>query len=1107
MIYDIIRLRFNKTKNYRYLTIKLIMNINLFEENQYQFIKYDKTPIVLIDISGSTYAKMDNKKKDSHRKIVLSEEIDQITKLLKSKDINEAYILFWDHETIIPEKQPVKVDDIKIYDVNPRGATFITQALNKIPESWFDSKKKDIYIVTDGEIHDSIDFSNYMKLNNKNDIHIFTVEHHEKDYLNDDCNAGICIYNTIQKNKLTNKVRNFIGYNPYYEDKYFTFFDNPDISDGYLSFRGKIFKKNKIVEFMKYIEEELKEKNVNEINKIAYDLLRPISDMIKGVKKIVKNEIILLFTKLFIGTEVHKNLFEFYNNEISNIRNGKAQTFQQYRNSRKKVFEKTQLSLFENVKKSITNCFNKEYQSFIISTDKGDKIYKIRDDQINSHTRIGNKLFINSSFKYGNFNIPIIPIKYNDYYDDNYNQCIRQWFRIIYSKKINEIVSSDTILYIILTDVLRVQLSNIDDNIKKSYLNIAKIFLNRKRYSSDIREYDWLIENRPSITNNYGDNMEEILNKCRKYAGLDDISNYSLWYAICYVLNNDKILSKQKEYCIHDIEKDNMNYDNIISIIGSKIRNINFSDFTDKNIKFSDENNVSDKGFDNSDYLDYNVCHISNKIIEGTYYEYPLCQITDNISHKSNLLISEKEYINIIENANDDFLYYPITHIKIKNDSMIKNTHLVKESEDIEYNHLNYNITEAIYDIRNHEYVEITKELYEKEDPNSKEHELKHIDDCNFNVSSYEIMAPTLMQSINNYEIIIKNQEDFNKYVYFKYPFLEKVDLKKYGAYIAGGFCRSILLKQKVKDLDFFITGDGYEEKFNGLLSNVLEEIKKHYEGESEIKLLYMYKPLHNVFEVIVVEDKNDFFKDTYNINNFDKYKYLSLKTYNKSVSYNPRNSYEENDSVKNYFEDEINNDIKIKHRLQFILTKNKDIENVMLNFDMYPSRVAWNGNTYFTKKSEMAFKYMINIINKNNSSELFSHRLNKYYSYGFGIVLPEFSFENKMYLQLGSNIFNVLNTIGNTIYTEVDSHMFDKLKSIEDLEKKSAEEGVSLYKSSLFASLVSILRYVCINKISYKFSKDIITPDINGFMKFRESEENITFIDKINTRIYEDLY
>ena len=119
-----------------------------------------------------------------------------------------------------------------------------------------------------------------------------------------------------------------------------------------------------------------------------------------------------------------------------------------------------------------------------------------------------------------------------------------------------------------------------------------------------------------------------------------------------------------------------------------------------------------------------------------------------------------------------------------------------------------------------------------------------------------------------------------------------------------------------------------------------------------------------------------------------------------------------ENKDFSNYFEDGDVTGIRMCYRLQFILTLNKNIENIFENFDMYPSRVAWDGKeTLFTDKSEKAFKYMINIVCENNYSDLYNHRLGKYFSYGFSIVLPRLNMmklSNKPFFRIEKLSFKI---------------------------------------------------------------------------------------------------
>lgn len=323
----------------------------------------------------------------------------------------------------------------------------------------------------------------------------------------------------------------------------------------------------------------------------------------------------------------------------------------------------------------------------------------------------------------------------------------------------------------------------------------------------------------------------------------------------------------------------------------------------------------------------------------------------------------------------------------------------------------------------------------------------------------------------------------------------------------------------------FFIYGtNNFEDVFTRALKETTIAIKEQF---PDTKFLLMYKHLFNVFEVVCVSDPNNFFKEDYKLDNFKEYGFKSLHRFNKHVIIDPetgkiyKRQYHkmkeitnendptlkdiENRDFTNYFEDGDVNGIRMHYRLQFILTKNKNIESIFENFDLYPSRVAFDGNTtWFTKKSEEAYKYMINIINENNYSELFDHRICKYFTYGFSIVLPELDtkkLKNKSSIDFGKNKFSITSVNKNCILVEHNSHIANMLQSLEALEKKNLKKGKALYKSSLFCSLVSLLRYIKINNISYMFTKNIVYPESDFNMKFQESTETIKFIDKIESR------
>jgi len=1066
---------------------------HIFDDSIKQEI--DTQPIILIDRSGST-------SDHSLGKTILEREKEIIYQKFNTMNIESAYVIFWDSISLIPEEQPMSLENILNYKVNSQGSTLITQVLKNIPEKWYKDKKvSDIYIFTDGEIWDESEFAKILPQFSNHNIFINTIEPNNKNYLTGNCDAGNGIYRAIKRCNLTNKIKKFESYNEYHIEESFVSLENPYVPEDYLPYKSNIFKKEKLNDFFQLIEKELENKNEMEILKIAHELSNTLTYLTKNQKPSVKREMISLFSELFVDFDIYKDIRNIFQQEVESISKGQASTFQDYRRTRNKVFEKTQLGLFENVKENISNLYNLSYLSFITSTDKGDMIFKVSNDQVESTLTLDNRSFNKSSFQLSNYHIPILPLKVK--LDNNdFDQSIRQWIRINYAKKYNRNVASDTILYLFLSDVLRVQLSDVSEEIKDSYCNLAKVMLDRKRYGTEIKEIDWLEANAPKTVTGYDDGINRILENCVKHLGLEKISPFTLWYGI--ILSIDKELGKkQLQFCVDDLIDDGIKPKDVLSKIREQLNGISYQDISNKPM------------------YDY-TCYITLDDTSKTGgYMIPPRKITDKVICAPKFVISEMGYEFLKENSIDGKFECPITHYPIE----IKDLILVPPEEVLNEAHeINYQIEETIYDSNRCDIVNITEDMYSKE--KSEEHKLKTIDECDFEKVAYKITSPYIQQTLGGYQIQIKSQEEFNNYVNEKYPFLKNIKLKEYGACLAGGFCRSILLKQRLKDLDFFLVGENHLENFHKLLKDSLSEIRKYYEEkEMKVKFLFMYKHQFNVFEVVVVSDPNDFFGEDYTLDNFKQYDFKSLHLFDQKTIIEPetgkvyrrRNKWSgksevdikqmkdelESRDFSNYFEDGDVSGVRMKQRLQFVLTENRNISEIFENFDMYPCRVAWDGTTYFTNKSEMAYKYMINIVNEHNYSTLFDHRLNKYFTYGFSPVLPELDLSKIKYgLKLGENSFVIKQINDTCILSEIDSHLADKLQSIEQLEQKNAESGKSLYKSSLFCSLVSLLRYVKINEIAYKFTRDILIPDENKELSFSEKREKVEFIRKIDSRI-----
>jgi hypothetical protein len=1073
------------------------MNFEKLEE------KYDKCPIVLIDRSGSTSSEMIRVDVIDDTSIsVLDFEVKQATDILMEKKISKCYLGFWNSSVTWASQEPVDVYTMVSYKPSSSGGTTLQPALNSINDSWLYNKQvSEIYIFTDGEISDS-GYSladTIKKLFQKNvKIQIVTVEPNYNNYLESNCDAGNQLYKILKSESLMGRVKKFISYNQYHLDTPFVSFDNPEIGPGYAPFEGKVFRIDKVADFVTYLSEHIQNKNNNELLKIAHELTMTLYHLTKDRSMIIQRKIIEMFCELFSDTVLYRDIRKMFLQEIDNHSKGKSTTFQGYKNNREKVFEKSQLALYENVKDNISFVPNDEYMSFIVNTEEGNYIFKASETNMSEKIMLSDKTYNNSGTKIGKFHLPMLPMKVkmdHDFYD----QCVRQWIRANYAKKYRLNPASDFILYYFFADVLRVMLSDVSSEIKEGWKQLAFLNLDRKRFGTDITEYDYLLHNPPAPVTGSEEKINYIFNRCVYHLTKDSevkIQPMTFWFAFIKCLGDEQLTKTQLVFSSEDLVKDNVDQETVFELIKKHMVPI-------KQYSYSS----------NTRNLEY-TCYITwENTSQVGGYVLPAHQL-GKIKCSPNFVLTEDAF-NAIKTS--DFKC-PICNKQLDSllASKVPNEKEYLESLNKDETNKLPTVTEKYYDSTNFELVNIPEDMYLKDDDQT----LKKMDDCNFETVAFQINKPYIQEAIGSRSIEVRTQEEFNSSVGHRYSFLNELDFT--GACLAGGFCRSILLRQRLKDLDFFLYWDEHEKNFSRLLKQVLEVLKKN---DDKLKFLMMYKHLFNVFEVVAVHDPNDFFGDDYVLDNFKQYDFKSLHRFDQHTIIDPetgkvykkKGKYRttevdkteqdiENRDFSNYFEDGDVSGVRMKHRIQFILTKNKNIGEIFSNFDFYPCRVAWDGKTtWFTDKSEFAYKYMVNVVNENNYSTLFDHRLSKYFSYGFSPVLPLLDIK-KVYGNSNLNIndvsFKVISTMDNCIMVEHNSHIEDKLKSIEKLEKKNLENGKSLYKSSLFCSLVSLLRYVKINDISYRFSAEVTVPDESGFMKFRETEETVKFIEKIDSRI-----
>jgi len=288
--------------------------------------------------------------------------------------------------------------------------------------------------------------------------------------------------------------------------------------------------------------------------------------------------------------------------------------------------------------------------------------------------------------------------------------------------------------------------------------------------------------------------------------------------------------------------------------------------------------------------------------------------------------------------------------------------------------------------------------------------ELHKLDSLDFNIGSKDNVIfdkCLLLSSINNKYSLLKDfrSKDFrlnkkNRQTLFneRLPtIVRNINMKN--IVIAGGMCRSILLGQKIQDIDIFFVGLSKKNIGNRIIGLINDLIRNMKQESSNYKMIMAHKPKYSVIELLCVEyveyDECDDLKNT------------KQKVLNEFGIACVDNDIEKEEFRKN----------KLIYKIQIIIKANMDIPEIFSNFDMYPSCVAFDGmNTYFTKASHIAYKYMINLINKEKAShEIIDHRIKKYFKYGFSIAIPYkyihieiYNDKRVKYLTISKTVFKV---------------------------------------------------------------------------------------------------
>jgi hypothetical protein len=1082
-------------------------------------------PIILIDISGSTHSQLGN------GKTIREYEFDLAQKLYEQLKFNTAHIITWSDRALLFENQSVNdIENVIEKSKKISGGTYLMCGFNLIKETYFSENiVTDIIIITDGEIcDDAINIST--KLNTlckyKINIKIIATETGSKNYLKSNCTVGNKFFQMIRNNSMSRFINRFSIYNELETE--FVNLSNPNVPSEYVPFRDQMFKKLDLASFIQYIsnivenmikmakdkkmfesdlnefkieedeedeedEEEDKEEDEEDDDEDDEDVVNTDDVLSKGDKlkflKLVHElslsvfhitkekpyhyqiSIIDLFSDMFKDLSIYSDIRKLLLDEVNNHISGKSTTFTDLRKNKQVDIENTKMLLMDNVNKAISgpnDLLHFYHTSFLIRHNSSAYIIRSTNDLVSN--RMDKVTYNNSSISINNGQINI-PILFNPDMNNKSSQTsFYQWLMINYARVLNTTISNEYLYYYFLADayILLVLNNKLSLEYNKLYRSYVEIILN-SQFGNDKSIISSIINSCKAYI------PENVLSSVISYTGLK-ISPLTLFYAIISefivpYFNNNKMNDKKKifveslnTYCFEDISKD---------LKLSELENVNVSDSIkdilqeDYQIKVLDVNNKD-------------VYIVKQHLFNGTKIVCGSRQVNDATDKcdicGSNVEVDIIKQCDLIENIFDNvkqFYFNTNKHIQLGE---------LGGLNDILNEEINNNL--------------ITPEIF------------------TVDYDSIELSNIMIVDPISSSKMRVKTNEEFCAIANSKFPFLQNLDMTNVA--LCGGFVRSILLKQQMKDFDFFFHGldsDMYNERFQKLLTDLLTNLRKF---DPLLKFGMFFKPMFNVFELICFEDPTSHINKDFTLENFDKYKFSNLRKFNQVLKKND----------KFYFEDNDEKGIKMRYRMQFVLCKFNNIPSILNSFDMIPSKVAFNGTQiYFTEKSLTAYRYMINEISLNGGSDMFKHRLNKYFKYGFSIVFPKtdrdwdkpdfnncYNYRNnhsKYNENEGPLTFKVRSKIGNIIYINHNSNVEKMLERNQELEKVAQEKGKALYISSLFCSFVAVLRYVKINDINYifpqysdaDFDKGIKLPIVDGNFTFKTGSVPINFIEAYNTK------
>lgn len=1058
--------------------------------------EFDTTPICLVDTSGSTGSMFGSSQ------TILQREIEIMQEMMAERQVSEYKLIGWNTKATFFEN---------LAEMTSSGGTLIECALALITDQMLQDALgnpkpfTDIYVFTDGEINGdtSIAAKCLTNLLQKNvNMYIVSVEPHAHDYLIHPTNAGNALFTLIKNYNLTCKIKSFVCYNQKHTTGFYNL-QNITVPDGCAPFQSQLFKLTDFGKFVDFIENLIATMlgDHDRLVKLTHNLAQTMFCVCKNKSETIKKQLVAIVINLFATTTVATQMKEMLQVEMSNIAVDKASTYHEYRLHRNKSIEQVQIKLFDNVKQSLdTNGSCTRWMSAPLCTDQPTRYVLTSDSASVSHAlRIYGKSFVDSCMKYGEYVVPMLPMQSASTSQEQ--DALRQWIRTVYSYKHRKGFNSEMLMYLFMCDTLSMHFSNCEAEASAMKSHANTMMQNIRSFETT--DYAHYMKNRPS---------DYLLNKCLVYMNMishdQDVTTLrvatlrnQLWYGMCFMVN--PVLAHTQ----HQLQLAAAATTPVTPEMPA------MELYTEESIMPTLQGLVPQMTvFAATRNVPVYTCYVSGAQLDTTtdmVYLLEPHKLSTNVKCPATAALSQTAY-DAIKTTNTDFVC-PVCNA-LKNQTCFMQLEPEMESATSVQT---FKIMEEICSIP-FEMLETPHALIASSTTSADDTSLFKLDDINLGFVAYETQYPVLHDTLNQKFVTMKTSAKFKSQLESQYSFMKGFDMTN--VCLAGGLCRSLLLGQKPKDFDFFFYGSGADYNPQDTLQRVMTQIMTNAKTIPNVKFLIMHKPMFNVCEVIMIEDPKDFLGSSFTLDFYDKYKFKSLNKFDRYTVIDPvkgtiRTQSElfadmvepTSDLFKNYFEDGDGSGVKMLHRLQFIMAKFDSISDVLANFDLPACKVAYDGtNVLFTEASHYAYKYMVNMVSEHEYSALFDHRLSKYMSYGFSIGLPELAID-KVSKELKISQFKCKiikkDVAHNILFVEHDSYNEDKIQNVLKLERQCKADGAVLYKSCLFSSLVSIMRYVKINELSY-----LITTDppvfVDNKVDFKNKTEEFRFIDKICSRI-----